>query len=205
MKVIEKRFIITAACLILLWAVSGNVSAGELKVAPFSASFSTTYAGEPNVVNKGRVFVDEKGVRIETVENGEPTVFIYSFIEGESWVLIPQKKVFMQFGNTGRQEAKAPKGPQDIIATVPCEDYKSSRRLGVETIRGRKAEKWACVNPDKSWAYEWFDKRLKVIVRQESSTGSVFELYDVAEGPQPPGLFTVPKDYVKMGLEDLFR
>ncbi len=73
------------------------------------------------------------------------------------------------------------------------------RPVGEEDLHGRPTEKWQMTTnlPDgtSKISNEWYDKELKIVIREELPDGYVRELRDIHVGPQDPALFTIPPDY----------
>lgn len=76
------------------------------------------------------------------------------------------------------------------------------RVLGVESVAGRRVEKWEMTmfapNEQPVRTYQWYDPELKLAVRQEMPGGVVQELTNIQIGPQPDALFQVPAGYTKV-------
>jgi len=71
--------------------------------------------------------------------------------------------------------------------------------LGDETISKRKAEKWRMqvMNADgqRTQFLQWYDRELKLVIREEHPDGYIRELRDIKVGKHKKSLFAVPKDY----------
>ncbi len=71
--------------------------------------------------------------------------------------------------------------------------------LDNETINKRKAEKWRMqvMNADgqRTQFLQWYDRELKLVIREEHPDGYIRELRDIKVGKHKKSLFTVPKDY----------
>ncbi len=71
--------------------------------------------------------------------------------------------------------------------------------LGNEEINKRKAEKWRMqlmsADGQRSQFLQWYDRELKLVIREEHPDGYVRELRDIKVGKQKKSLFTIPKGY----------
>ena len=71
--------------------------------------------------------------------------------------------------------------------------------LGDDTVSKRKSEKWRMqlmsADGQRSQFLQWYDRELKLVIREEHPDGYVRELRDIKVGEQKKSLFTVPKDY----------
>lgn len=85
------------------------------------------------------------------------------------------------------------------------------KMLGTETVNGRNVEKWEMVvtRPGKApeTSYQWYDPRLKIIVREEFPGGYVRELANIQEGQLSSQLFDIPAGYkrISMPANDQYR
>lgn len=76
------------------------------------------------------------------------------------------------------------------------------RLLGMENIGGRTVEKWEMTSmrgdeaPQR--AYQWYDPKLQLAVREEFPGGYLRELRNIREGEQPGALFAIPVGYSQM-------
>ena len=71
--------------------------------------------------------------------------------------------------------------------------------LGNDDINKRKAEKWRMqlmsADGQRSQFLQWYDRELKLVIREEHPDGYVRELRDIKVGKQKKSLFTIPKGY----------
>ncbi len=71
--------------------------------------------------------------------------------------------------------------------------------LGDDEINQRKAEKWRMqlmsADGQRSQFLQWYDRELKLVIREEHPGGYVRELRDIKVGKQKKSLFTIPKGY----------
>ena len=81
------------------------------------------------------------------------------------------------------------------------------RKLGDETVAGRKTEKWeGSATPEGGWGDIWFDPQLRFVIKLWSYPRKAYlrgyDLEQIEEGPQPYGLFDIPDGYVRMSFAD---
>jgi len=71
--------------------------------------------------------------------------------------------------------------------------------LGDDTVNKRKSEKWRMqlmsADGQRSQFLQWYDRELKLVIREEHPDGYVRELRDIKVGKQKQSLFTIPKGY----------
>jgi len=74
--------------------------------------------------------------------------------------------------------------------------------LGMEKLAGRSVEKWEM----RAWrgdgapqrTFQWYDPKIKLMIREELPNGVVREMVNIREGRQPDNLFTIPAGFKKM-------
>ena len=73
--------------------------------------------------------------------------------------------------------------------------------VGKEKVNGRNAEKWTYTairpNGQKIESQQWYDKKLKMVIREALPGGYVRELKNIKVAKQNKKLFKVPSDYTK--------
>jgi len=71
--------------------------------------------------------------------------------------------------------------------------------LGDDEVSKRKAEKWRMqvmgANGKRAQFLQWYDRELKLVIREEHPDGYVRELRDIKVGKLKSSLFSVPKGY----------
>jgi hypothetical protein len=75
---------------------------------------------------------------------------------------------------------------------------------GKEKINGRSTEKWEISsnqpNGQKMFSRQWYDPKLKMVIREELPGGYVRELKNISVSKQSKNLFKVPSDYKKENI-----
>lgn len=73
--------------------------------------------------------------------------------------------------------------------------------LATETVNNREAEKWRMqvlgADGQRSQFLQWYDRELKLVIREEHPDGYVRELRDIKVGKHKAGLFDVPAGYTR--------
>ena len=71
--------------------------------------------------------------------------------------------------------------------------------LSDDTVSKRKAEKWRMqvmsADGQRTQFLQWYDRELKLVIREEHPDGYIRELRDIKIGKHKQSLFTVPKGY----------
>lgn len=82
------------------------------------------------------------------------------------------------------------------------------RKLGYETLAGRKTEKWeGSATPGGGWGDIWFDPELRYVIKlwsypRKTALLRGYDLEQIEVGPQPDSLFELPEGYVSISLDD---
>jgi hypothetical protein len=168
----------------------------------FSADLVIVDPEYPGQEMPGKMFVDTPGIRIEQTMEGERSVMIVHFAGDTALVLMPAEKAYMELPPDAMAgEMQSFKG---LSQGNPCSIYNRSKKLGGETVAGRKTVKWRCDDPkyddSAAGATLWYAPSLSFVVREHDDDGNVFELRNIKEGRQPAKLFEAPAGYQKMAM-----
>jgi hypothetical protein len=100
----------------------------------------------------------------------------------------------------------------EVYEDKPCNGYADGKKLGDETVGGRKVEKWRCTgqintpaDQAPSDATTWFDRELKMEIRVAEDNGNVFEIRDVKIGRQDASMFKIPDGYQKFDMNAMMQ
>ena len=148
------------------------------------------------VTSRGQYYFGPAGIRMEGEIEGEPGLVIINFSRKLVWNVDEAERMYMEM-------------PLDVpnseSHTGPCADAQmtgellSAKRIGSETVNGRKVEKWACTIPDGVDTV-WYDAGLQLPVRNHDWDGTRFELRNIKETRLSPSLFQPPAGYTRMAL-----
>ena len=112
---------------------------------------------------------------------------------------------FSQQGKTmrGWQWIDAERGSV-LKEVLPNGQQSELKLLGIESLSGRKVEKWEMLVTQANKApqrfYRWYDPELETEIRQEYPGGFVREIRNILVGKQDPQLFVLPAGYKKMSM-----
>jgi hypothetical protein len=169
---------------------------------PFSADQIQTTGKR---VTTGRVYFNEKAVRLESEQKGKQTITIMRLDHKAVWVLTPAQKTYMDMGGLGAL---------GMEWASSAEGAKVQREaLGSEQVGAYHCDKYRVHTTWENHVYtslEWDAKELDGFpVKQADEKGSWSKQYqNVRLGPQDPSLFEIPADYKKIdlgGLGGLFQ
>jgi hypothetical protein len=145
--------------------------------------------GITKYLSKGRSRTDmvAQGMTMSMIELGDADQTTYS-------IMPAQKMAMKQSGVKGMK-------PSSEIDAPPADIAGHVKLVGSEMIGGRRANKYR-VDVSGETAYAWNDPVTGAPLRMESSSGSI-EWSDVVVGPQKDELFTVPKGYQTMDMDEM--
>ena len=174
----------------------------------FSAKAVNLQAGkDPN--SQAKIYVTKDKMRVESSQpNGHAGAVIVNFSTQTSDILMPERKMYMEFAQNQGPAAQRMKGLFHIgDANDACGDWQrisakpgsKCRKIGSDTVNGRSAVKYEGTSDNGTVGYFWIDSKLRFPIKwQEPDRGG--ELQDIKEGSQPASLFEIPSDYQKFQM-----
>ena len=111
------------------------------------------------------------------VENGQQMIQIVDTENQVSWMIFPSQRTYMELRG-GKPSTKKPATGGEID---PCIGIKGAqcKRLGTDTIHGRKAVKWEMTVTHQGKSYrnlQWMDTERGMVLRQEGDGGQLNEM-----------------------------
>jgi hypothetical protein len=179
-------------CCALLSVVLFCGTALSQGVPQFAADFISREARETTT---GRIYLGIDKFRLDLRSAGREGAMIIDLRSRKTTVLVPQQKMYLEvpFDATA----------QDIPAILPanrgnpCVGWTGCRKRARETMNGRVCDRWE-LSDVRGMRTVWIDLRLGVYVKTLLPDGSVAELRNIQEGPQPSSHFEVPAGYKKL-------
>jgi hypothetical protein len=180
----------------------------------FSAEIiSRSAAGAPTGA-PARLYVADRKVRIETPELPD-SVLIVDGVVPAAYMVAPAQRAFIDARQTSRLTrlfvSLDPDDPcaqwQAMAEVAGLPDQRGQWHCDVadrETIQGRNTVKFIATSPQGHSA-GWIDPHLKFPLKIEAEDGSVLELRNIEETPQPAERFAIPSDYKKYDLARLIE
>lgn len=174
-------------------------------------SFYTYSRAQPASKMTGKIHLSKDGLRSEIPMPAGSMITILNGKAGKCWYADDNKKIFMEATlnrKTGdcpsfmgeAMDASADKSPTDA---VPCEGYAKKSSLGGATVAGRAVEKWSCSNGQGlSDATQWYDPKLRLMLKEETSDGEVMEFQELREMSFAAGLLEMPKGMKQVSAEE---
>lgn len=196
-KHMKKTLPAAALALFCTWAWAGGKKHPAVE---FSADVEEISEKMPENNYKGHLYVTPDWLRDEGESNGVPEITIYHFSDARLWSLKPEQKKYLE-----THPVTFPH-PLDEATGEPCKNNPEANCvfLGEEKHEGREARKWRVVAKEAGQevvSTQWYDKKLKILVRDERDDGSRFVLHHLKEGKLLPALFELPAGYEKAEVE----
>ncbi len=199
-----RTFFITIAGLLAAALTALPAGAGEYTGPEFSGDY---YFGENGTADQpvGTMHVGRTGMRMNMKSEGQTFATLVFWDKSVVYSLMIDQKMYMELPDeqTG--------GIADFEGK-PCFGYKSAKKLGSETVAGRKTEKWRCTGELKTAPGEtasdttiWFDWELKFPIRDISDSGDAFEVRNIKIGRQDASLFKIPPGFKKFDLSSMMQ
>lgn len=180
---------------------------------PVVGTFETYSRMQPAEKMTGKFYVSREGFRSEMPMPGSRMVTIQNAKTGKCWHVNEAKKIYSEVAvnkKTGdcpsfmgeAMDAGADKSP---AGDVPCAGYARKAGPGSGTVAGRAVDKWSCSGgPGNSSATQWHDRKLKFLLKEETSTGEVMEFIELRETSFAASLLETPKGMKRVSA-DAFR
>ena len=160
--------------------------------------------------SQAKIYVTKDKMRIESSEpNGHAGAVIVNFSTQTSTVLMPERKMYMQFAQGQGPGASSMRGMFRIgDADDACGDWRrittaksnaTCRKIGSDTVNGRSTVKYEATGNNGKTGNFWIDPKLHFPIKWQDSQDAG-ELQDIKEGSQPASLFEVPSDYQKFQM-----
>jgi hypothetical protein len=193
-----------------LLAISGVVTA---QAQQFSADLVHRDTGGAAAVKTGKLNVSNGRVRMETPDL--PTGFF--IVRGDAnaaYFVRPAQRTFMD----AKQSSQLTQVLVPVDSDNPCRQWQAMakiagaadqgeewrcERVGHDAIDGRDTIMYRAISPRNRRYFGWIDPRFNFLVRLEAEDGTVIDLVNIEEAPQPESLFEVPAGYRKFDPQQL--
>lgn len=200
MKLAHRTLLFAAALLIVQFA-----SAQVPQFTPFAADMQLKSSSAPQgpMEMTGKIFVGSGHMRLNMSMQGHETAMITDFATQTVAVLMIEPKMYMEhkagamsrrgLGGNPSEELKPfdPNNPCANQTDVTC------KKIGEETVSGRKCEHWEITDKNGKVTNVWIDPKLHFPVKAVTEDGSIL-LTNIKEGQPDASLFQIPSDFHKM-------
>lgn len=173
-----------AAAALVFLLLPATAKADGYRGAPFTAE--TWFGTEESMQLRYRIYVGEKGYRLESVKRAEGPDIIIAQFEVPQFVYIDLDTGTVNFQPIGDEDWGRFHG-------IACADFEYRKRLGDGEVSGRNAEVWKCIGSKRyrSDTRIWWDPSLRYQIRSDEQ-GYITEVRNIEEGEPDPSLFDVP-------------
>ncbi len=162
-----------------------------------AAEFSVTMVSQAHGQSmQGKVFFKGDKMRNEMNMGGETNITITRPDKKIVWVIMPQKKMYMEMPLTDQMHQK-------MMMKEPS-DRAKMKHLGAETINGFDCDKYEIsteYNGKTLKQTAWIAKKLGMPIKSVSADGSMtMEYRDIKVGGVADSVFELPTGYQKMDM-----
>lgn len=176
-------------------------------LSPFSADMQMS-SMQANPVNRdmsGKIYVSPQAMRMDMQGEHEANI-ITTFATQTVDIVMPQQHMYMEHRAGENAMHRGPNvsdvHPYDPKNPCASDPGSTCKNLGTETINGRSADHWQVTHKDGNISNLWIDNSLHFPIKTVSG-GTTWQLTNIKEGPQDPGLFQVPAGYHKMDISGM--
>ncbi|HKJ72449.1 MAG TPA: hypothetical protein VKA55_11895 [Gammaproteobacteria bacterium] len=193
------KVLMAAACAILAMP---SASAGEdLGGAEGFRADSVTYQEGQEPAGSVTVYMGPEGRRLEGIPPRGITL-VQPADGDKRWLVDPERGQFAVDRSQGKGTSIG-----GVLAHQPCQGFTDARRLGPDSVNGRKTTKWRCHHPAFGTVTQWFDPAIHTVIRDRSADGQIQELRGIRIGDQDPALFRFKRseDFQEVPVIQLFQ
>jgi outer membrane lipoprotein-sorting protein len=156
----------------------------------------------------GKVWVKGHRSRQEMGSQTEKMILIMDMNQGYHWTLMPDMKMYLKT----KIPAKG-KGfhPESFVGMAPGQLDADIKRLGTETVKGYKCDKYLFTFSDKKLGTmtQWFSIKLgypiKTVNKSDMMGEIITELHNIQKTSIQDDLFGVPSDYREMPSQQMMQ
>jgi len=184
------------------------LTTGVFAQEDFSANVVNLQSGK-QTTTPTKIYITKDKMRFESNQpNGHNGAMIVNFSNQTSDVLMPERKMYMEFAQGQGPGAQRMQGLFRIgDVEDACGEWQkmvakpgaTCHKVGSETVNGRSTVKYQATSASGEVSNVWLDPKLRFPVKWEGKNGGG-ELQDIKEGSQPASLFEIPADYQKMQM-----
>lgn len=157
--------------------------------------------GADGTTATGTMYFGGAKMRSELTSDGQDIIVLADPSAKTQYVLMPSEKVYMQMP-IGQGPVSIPvTGPSD--PTNPCSGGSGNTdcvKGEKETVDGYDVARWDYTSAEGVRTRAWVSTKLRFPIKSQDDNGSSMEFSNIAEGPQPSSLFSIPAGYTKMDV-----
>jgi hypothetical protein len=169
-----------------------------------------------------KLYVGNQRARLDrattAAESNGINSLIIDFYHQMLFLLVPQAKVYLRIaGSAGTPFYQAAWMFRPASPDQPCSQWVAEadrrritlrcQRAGEDSVDGRTTQKWEATSPQGAHGYLSYDANLNFVVRvmrtSKEGVQSGYELQNIKQGTQPPGLFDPYADYHEFSINRL--
>jgi len=153
------------------------------------------------------IYLSKKGQRIDAQSDVGEIIMAFNSTTKACWILNKKKNMYTVGKVKGKSAECDAMGMFDqgdtalggLISIVPCRNYEKKTFKANEKLYGRAVERWLCISQSQGMgAMQWFDKELKLVIKEQTYTGEMSEFINIKKQTVPVSLFAEPTGYKKV-------
>lgn len=183
-----------------------NLSPYENIKVSFSADMVQYHVSSVQSQQRVAVILTPSGVRMASsslLGSNVDGVYIQNFAKAKSWLVAKKTKMYAELVRDDEGSDEELVGESGIMSTRPCVIAESALRSQSLIEKKGDISTWQCVYDDLK-VKQYFSSRWGVVIKEEWSTGMVFEMEKITKVEFQPEYFSPPENYEKVELEHLF-
>ena len=176
--------VVKVGCLLIL-----NVSLVFAQNKPPSFSGDYIFTDNGSKPETGKIYFSWPYVRMDS-EGG--IFFITNYSTKIKYAIISDKHIY----------SESPALEYALDSQAPCSKRPdiTCKKIGKETVNGRKCDKWETRDKSGSTGYQWIDQKLGFPIRAQNQNGTNMEYKNIKVEPQAASLFEIPVGYRKVKI-----
>jgi outer membrane lipoprotein-sorting protein len=149
----------------------------------------------------GKVWVKGHKSRQEMGKGAEEMILIMDLDQGFQWTIMPDMKMYLKTKIPSKGKGFR---PENFVGTQPGQMEAQIKRLGTDTIKGYKCEKYMFIFKEKQMGSmtQWFSPELgypvKIVNKSDMMGEVITELQNIKKTSIRDDLFKVPSGYQEM-------
>ena len=185
--------------LLMVGALAGSIGAQQ-QPPQFKASVKMK-DGSDGTASTGTMYFSGAKMRTELTSDGQNVIILVDPAAKTQYMLMPREKAYMQMPVGQGPGSMTITGPSD--PTNPCGSGSPNTdcvKGDKESVNGYDAIRWDYTSSSGVRTRAWISTKLRFPIKTQDDDGSSMEFTNIAEGPQPATLFSIPAGYQKMDM-----
>lgn len=187
----------------LIIAAMAGITAAAQQPPQFKANVRMK-DGSDGSTSTGTMYFGGAKMRAELTSDGQNVIMLVDPASHTQYMLMPSEKAYMQMPIGQGPGGMTITGPSD--PTNPCAGGSGNAdcvKGDKETVNGYETIRWDYTSSSGVRTRSWIATKLRFPIKTQDDDGSSTEFSNIAEGPQPASLFSIPPGFQKMDVGGL--